>query len=136
MQASGGIAQYELNQLMQEARRQGCAMPTIQALMATVHCSKESPWRRPLEKRSLPSPKSHIRAFASETLQLVEICVAFADMALEPARLMPAHVLCLRLLYTIQVIILSGDEACDHIDRLEDILSGHHQLYMQLYGRW
>ena len=76
MQASGGIAQYELNQLMQEARRQGCAMPTIQAFMATVHCSKESPWRRPLEK------------------------------------LMPAHVLCLRLLYTIQVIILSGDEAC------------------------
>ena len=49
---------------------------------------------------------------------------------------MPAHVLCLRLLYTIQIIILSGDEACNHIDRLEDVLSGHHQLYMQLYGRW
>jgi hypothetical protein len=64
---------------------------------------------------------------------LVEIFVAFADMVLEPAGIMPAHVLCLRFLYTIQVIIMSGDEACRHIDRLDDLLSAHHTLYLELY---
>jgi len=111
-------------------------LPTIQAFMGTVSCCSAPRWRRPLQQRLGPNNNSsHIRAFASETLQLVEIFVAFADMVLEPAGIMPGHVLCLRFLYTIQVIIMLGDEACNHIDRFEDLLSAHHTLYMQLYSR-
>ena len=48
-----------------------------------------------------------MKAFAVEMLLLTSIMVAFADAALE--EVMPAHVVSLRFLHTVQVLVFLGD---------------------------
>jgi len=131
--ASGGIAQYEINQLLQQAMRDGVGMPNIQAFLRTVHLPGRPHCTLNLSQRIAPGQNTHMRAYASDMLELVEICVALGDMVLEPGGMMAGHVFCLRLLHSIQCIILRGDEACRLADRLDDLLDAHHQMYLALY---
>ena len=53
---------------------------------------------------------------------LVPALLVVASMVLRPQGLMGAHITCLEMMYTIQVIILLGNNALPHLDLLEHLL--------------
>ncbi len=130
--ASGGVAQFELNQLLCEAETRGVELAAVQEFLQLVVPAGGKRWTRDLAARVVRDDKAHMRAFASEMLLLTSIMVAFADAALE--EVMPAHVATLRFLYTVQVMVFLGDGVLAHLRLLDEILAAHHDLFLALYG--
>ena len=130
--ASGGVAQYEINQFLNETQQRGLQLTTTGEWLKLVRCPGNMRWKPDLARRCPGGNGTHIRGFASEMLLLVSCLVAFGDAALTDA--MPAHVACLRFLYTIQVLILMGDRLLAHLALLEELLAAHHDLFLALYG--
>ena len=104
--ASGGVAQFELNQLLREAETRGVQLGAAQEFAQLVVPAGGKRWTRDLAERVVRADNAHMKAFAAEMLLLTSIMVAFADAALE--EVMPAHVASLRFLYTVQVLVFLG----------------------------
>ena len=76
----------------------------------------------------------HIRAFASETIDATLVLSVLAETVLLPNNILPRHCECLLKLQHIFDILLSGDEALKHIDKLSELLIDHHKEMVSLSG--
>ena len=139
--SSGGVAQYEINQVIRRIRR---LSPT-----ADLDDSIESFLKRfvvfpkaqsgqilrnlNLKERIADKDTKHIRAFASEVLLLVVGLGLWCQIFLEPKNLMPEECRCLQLLGRILYILRSGPQAVRKIHLLQRLITSHHDLYMRLY---
>ena len=70
----------------------------------------------------------HLRGFACELLMLVPGLLVVSSMVLQPTDTMGAHVMCLQMMYTIQCLILAGNDALPYLTLLDDLLDAHHDL--------
>ena len=129
--ASGGIAQYEVNQFVRTVKAKGIALETLQEFIDSV----SQPGRKlnlKLKERVVDKDGKHIRAFASEVLVLVHLLSFFATWVLEPEGHMQQHVKCLALLAGITDILFCTDPM-SFIALLRNLLVQHHDLYVELY---
>ena len=127
--ASGGVAQYEANQFLHTVTTGGVGMRQIDDLVAQTQHARRRRFKRSLGERMVPGEGSHLRAFADETIAIVATLTIFCDMILEPVALLPHHATCMRLLFTIQCIVLMGDYALPHLQFLDELLESHHLFF-------
>jgi hypothetical protein len=133
--ASGGISQYEANQFLHGVVRNGVRLDMLQNFIGTIVLPGGNTNNRRFRfcQRLVAGDNKHIRAFAGEMLMLVPCLILFSDMVLVPAGVMEPQVACMRLLFTIQVVIMAGDRAADIVDFLDELIWAHHDLYLGLY---
>ena len=108
---------------------------SIQALVRAVHYPGVRRWTWDLARRMVGGDNKHLRGFACELLMLVPGLLVVSSMVLQPTDTMGAHVMCLQMMYTIQVLILAGNNALPYLTLLDDLLDAHHDLFMTLYPR-
>ena len=139
--ASGGVAQYEVNQFVLEAVRHGVMMGTLQEFLGCVRLPSSfgsKGIKFDLARRLQRGNDTHLKAFASEVLALTPCLLAFGEMvivgsAMEVEEALRPHVTCLALLYCIQVIVFMGDRSCLVARLFDEIVQAHHELYLLLY---
>jgi hypothetical protein len=76
---------------------------------------------------------AHLKAFAAECLEALVAIVIFFEIVYEPRGVMLQHGKCLRALKFICDIAF-GDEAKKHRAAMEQLISEHHDLFLELYG--
>ena len=135
--ASGGMSQYEVNQLVRKLLAQGgVTLQTLDEFTKSVRMPKTASrlgpkfWR----KRIVNKPKRHMRAFASEMLTAIFILGAFLDAVIKPLGSLPDHVRCFDSLRTLVCIFESGSRALLRIGLLRTTLREHHEMYVELYA--
>ena len=133
--ASGGIAQYEVNQFLLLVLNSRVSLEDLAQFQKTVHYPKSYNSIRSLDlaARLVNQPGAHIKAFAQEVLSLVPMMIFFAEMVLMPLGVLPEHTLCLRYLNDILHILRHGDGAVAFVNTLGNLVRQHHELYMALY---
>ena len=100
--ASGGFAQYEVNQFCRRVKEHGYRMEMLDSWYSCIHSPRQGyaklskHW---FSKRiSDASDRSHCQAYASEMLTVVSVLSCFADEWLTPQGFMPAEICCLKKL--------------------------------------
>ena len=88
-------------------------------------------WTRPLADRVVLGEGSHVRAFAGETILLVAALTVLSDMVLPPASVLSAYATAMRMLVTIQCLVLAG--AFPHMQLLDELLGARQELFLALY---
>ena len=134
--ASGGCAQYEINQVLLRIQKQRILPDHFQEFCNTVHLSGHEKICPDIWQRVNKGSASHIKAFASEILSLIVVLIAFMDWVFVPRNLLPRETECLRLLHTITWILQDNDLAVKkaHSRELDTLFARHHSLFMELYG--
>ena len=61
------------------------------------------------------------------------VLTGFCDMVLTPASSLPAHATTMRMLFTIQCLVLLGDSALPRMQFLDELLEAHQDLFLLLY---
>ena len=139
--SSGGVAQYELNQLIRRIRRlspgedidgsieaflkQHVVFPKAQRLSTLLHLD--------FKERVRDKNGKHIRAFASEMILLVVGVGMWCCMFLTPNNLLQDEVKCFELLGRILYILRMGPQAARKALLLQRLILEHHQLFVRLY---
>ena len=131
--ASGGVAQYEGNQLMHETKSAGVRWPLIDSFVRQTRHPGGTRFRRSLSERVTSGVDKHMRAFAGEMICVVAALTLVCDMILTPAAVLPAHATCMRMLFTTQFIALMGDSGLPHMQLLDELLEAHQVLFLALY---
>ena len=78
---------------------------------------------------------AHLKAFAAECLEALVAILFFFEIVYEPGGVMLQHGKCLRALKFICDIAF-GDEAVQHRAAMEQLISEHHDLFLELYGAY
>ena len=133
--SSGGIAQYEINQLVRQLKTIGVNPDDIDTFSRTIVWPKSAS-RLPtvfFKKRCVDKPESHIRAFAGETLSAVVALGAFADAVVKPLGLLPEFTACFDMLRNIVDILQKGEGAFLKMEVLKKAMRDHHIMYLELY---
>jgi hypothetical protein len=134
--ASGGIAQYQVNQLLRALCTIGIGLKDVDAFFSQIALpsGRSKLTRNFCQDRVVDKAEAHIRAFASEMISLVQMLGIFADAVVKPAGGLPRHTLCLDRVRELLAILVMGDEACRYTARLKELLHEHHVLYLELYS--
>lgn len=133
--ASGGLAQYEINQFVKEIRGLGIALKQLDEFGSAVVLPK-SRTKLPstfFQDRLCEDDDSCIRGFASEMLVCISILSLFNETVLKPARLLPEHVTCFG--YLADIMDLLGKQGADVVPPLRRAIDAHALLYEKLYPR-
>ena len=133
--ASGGVAQYEVNEFAKQIRDAGIPLSALDTFGKVV--------RVPKSRGNLPSKfwqdrvnmeaNCHIKAFAGEVLVAVPSLNLFASSVLQPLGLLPDHCLCLQYLNDILDILTQQHRALKFIGELEEAIGKHAVLFRRLY---
>ena len=141
--ASGGIAQYQLNQFLRRVRGAGIPLKDLHGFLLIVNgplVSRATFERFDLGKRvqdtsdHVNGNQKAIKAFSGECMDLMGRLLVLADMVLVPAGKLLDDVECLRLLHDIAHILGTGHEAVKHADLLSQNIERYVSLYLTLYG--
>ena len=141
MLSSGGVAQYELNQLIRRIRRlspDGNIDSSIESFLKQhVHFPKAQRLafvlNLDLKERVVDKDDRHIRAFASEMIMLVVGIGMWCRMFLVPRNLLAEEVQCFELLGRIIYILRMGPRAVRKAELLQRLIVRHHRLFVRLY---
>lgn len=133
--ASGGVAQYELNEIVKVFRTHGVSLEDIDEFVETLHWPRsQSKLRRGFfQSCFVSSENGHSRAFAAETLSAITALGKFADAVVKPLGVASDHVACFDSLRLIADLLSSGDCALQHVDLLKRTLATHHERFVALY---
>ena len=132
--ASGGVAQYEVNELVKKIRGAGIRLKILDEFASNVLMPKSRP-KLPstfFQDRINDEDNSCIRGFAAEMLTCIPILALFNDTILEPTGLLSEHVLCFRYLATI-MDILGKNAVNDLLPQLRRYIDDHGLLFQRLY---
>ena len=132
--ASGGVAQYEVNEFVKKIRGAGIRLKILDEFASNVLMPK-SRSKLPttfFQDRINNEDNSCIRGFAAEMLTCIPILALFNDTILEPAGLLSEHVLCFRYLATI-MDILGKNAVNDLLPQLRRYIDDHGLLFQRLY---
>ena len=140
--ASGGVAQYELNQLLRriaderdERGRKVMSINMVQDFAKFLVFPKEGGFtpKLRLADRLRDKPNKHIKAFAAEVLGWSVVLGLFCEMVLVPAGRLKAEVECFRLLGRIIYLLRLGNGCVARLRLLRTLLHEHHVRYIALY---
>ena len=133
--ASGGIAQYQVNLVVLEIGKAGVSLASIDEFCSNVSmpASRAKLSRTFFQDRVVPRPDSHIKAFASEMLTVVQVLGIFLDAVVRPAGVLQNHIVCFDLLREIAMTLVRGDDVAKTISRLRQAVKSHHELFAELY---
>ena len=134
--ASGGVAQYQLNQFVRKLIASGISRADLDAFAKTVKWPRNSTKlpKNFFQKRVVRKPGKHLRAFANETLSATDVLHFFSLLVLRPMGWKPDHVLSLELLIKIVSYIQHSANDRTILPLLEEALAQHHVTYLALYG--
>lgn len=135
LMASGGVAQYQLNQLVLALGDHGVDIDSIDEWFSSVKVPagftklKKTFFRN----RVVNQRTSHIRAFANEMLSAIVIMGLFLDVVVVPLQIaaLAEHIECFTLLICLTAILQKAD-----IRDIPDFRTGvnsHRVLFLQLY---
>ena len=133
--ASGGFAQYELNQLLLVLEDTNIPRTAVDEWCTSVvkpagftKLKKTFFQDRVVTKRS-----AHIRAFASEMLSAITLMDMFLEFVVAPLQIpaLETHIACFTLLVCIIAILQKAD--INDIGDLRTAIHSHHVLFMELY---
>ena len=133
--ASGGVAQYEVNQLLRTLVRSGVSLAQIDGFCSnvTTPSSRTNLTNTFFKDRVVDKDGSHIKAFASELLSATFCLGIFIDVVVRPTGVIPLHIACFDQLRQIVASLARGDETCQDIDRLKGNVAAHHVAFVALY---
>jgi hypothetical protein len=133
--ASGGIAQYELNQIVRVIVAENVALEEIDSWITQIQlprgmCKLK---RCFFATRIVDRPDAHIKAFAAEVLTAVTLLGFFLDAIVAPMKLaiLQPYIDCFVMLRIIFTILQRAD--IQDLELLKDATQTHHSLYMELY---
>jgi hypothetical protein len=132
--ASGGVAQYEVNQLVRNIRDKGVAFHEIDTWVQALQFPKEGVTKLPkrfFADRVVDADGKHIRAYAGEMLTAICVLGFFCDEFLAPEGILTDHLACLGHLRTMTDIFTSHRH--DLVDTLEQATVSHHVAFFHLY---
>ncbi len=131
--ASGGVGQYEVNQMVLAALGKGLTTARLDDFTATItfpQGSSKLP-KHFFRDRLVSGDTNHIKAFAAETLVAVAVLGLFCDSVLKPTDSLPEHTACLDYLRVILDILACG--ASDRVGELRRAIRQHHEMFVKLY---
>ena len=133
--ASGGIAQYEVNQFLRRLRG-FIPLERVEAFLEQLNWPSGQK-RKPhitFEYSLVDKPRAHLKMFAAETLQVIEGIGALIEgldalRAFAPLR---DEVACFMLLVRCMALLRQGDRVMGYLDRLTALLRQRHDMYLRL----
>ena len=129
--ASGGMAQYEVNEFAKAVRQLGIPLSTLDRFSRTVIL----PWGRKniprdfFQERINLENDGHVRAYATEVMVALPILVLFIETVVEPNSHLPEHCASLKLMAE----ITDMDGAVQLVTQLRDAVDKHGILFDKLY---
>ena len=133
MVASGGIAQYELNQLLRRLRARLPLEKLDVFASQYIVFEKRHKLKARFAERVVDSDGAHIRAFASEVLAMVTVVGVFLEVLRLPDDFLVREVQCFRLLHRIFDLLRLGDAVHGKLGLLRTLVAEHHRLAVSVY---
>ena len=135
LMASGGVAQYEFNQYVRRLSAAGVSLQALDAFAAQVVWPALAPsWpKQYFQKRVVNEDDAHLKAFASELFQLMDILSLLLHLVVWPARILERETKCLVSMMAIINILASQEKALLCLEELEAEIAKHHTMFMDLY---
>ena len=135
--ASGGLAQYQCNQLVRQIIRCGWSLGELDEFAQTITLPKSAAKlpKRFFQRRIRLRDGKKFKAFAGETLSVISLLGYFCDAILKPKGALHSHTRCFDLLRLLTDIILLGDRALEKGDLLQRTQCEHMRLFSELYPK-
>ena len=133
--ASGGIFQYQLNQLILALRTHGIEPECIDAFPVVFPRAYTRLKTSFFSDRYVRNEKAHMRAFGSEMLTAVVKMAFFMDLVAAPVGQLPRHCVHIRQAKNIIDMLLSGDVVLGRLATLDKLLKEHHDMFLSLHGQ-
>ena len=135
--ASGGLAQYQCNQLVRNVKRLGWTLEDLDEFAQSIKPprSTDKLRKRFFQTRIRLRDGKKLKAFAGETLSVISVLGYFCDAILKPRRTLESHTRCFDLLRLLTDIILLGDRALEKGDLLQRTQCEHMKLFSRLYPK-
>ena len=110
--ASGGLAQFQCNDFICAVEAIGVPIASLQSFCEEVALPSGLRIRAQLAERVRKEAPFHLKAFASEMLDIIVCLNAFCDMVLVPEGMLPAETACMGYLWNVTLLLLNmGDRA-------------------------
>lgn len=134
--ASGGVAQYELNEFLKSLQSTGISLQVLNdfASLMVVPKSRQALPRNFFLDRLNMEDNSPMKTFSSEVLTAVPIVVLFCDTVLQPCSVLPDHCQSMRHLGDILDIVTQQGKALLMLNFLEESIDKHGVLFKKLYA--
>ena len=133
--ASGGVLQYEANQLVRSIVQARVGLAELDEfaskMVLPAHLVKLG--KSYFQQRVVDKPGAHIHAFASEMFLVADALYLFITKVLEPANLLLEHCRCFKLMCGVLQTLKAGDSAVQEARPLRHALQAHHGMFMRLY---
>lgn len=136
LMASGGVAQYEFNQYARRlCAKTGMNFEALDDFAAQIQWPKKAAsWpKNYFTKRIVSEDDAHIKAFASELFQCMDILNMLVDVLARPANILQQETACLESMMAIIFLLSLQEEVLDHIPQLDSEIAKHHRLFLDLY---
>ena len=132
--SSGGIVQYQVNAYVMALMQHNISLETLDSFAGTVTLPNGLKLGKSFfASRIVTKPNAHIKAFASEVINVVYVLALFTSLVVAPSGMMSQHVECFQLLVAIVKIMKSEAYVLANLDTLESYLEKHGTLYVELY---
>ena len=134
--ASGGVCQYECNEYVKVLKEQGILPGQLDAFATQVTFPKKHQ-RLPkkfFQERVNWEDNTVLKAFAGETLLVVDTLVLSNRIVLEPLGVLQDHRECLELVASILGILSGGTAAHQFQHELKQKIARHNKLFDKLYS--
>ena len=132
--ACGGIAQYEFNQYARRLCSAGVSLQALDNLAAEIVWPKGAYWsKKYFQKRVVDKDGAHLKAFASELFQLMDIWRLILQLVVGPAGILEQETKSLESIMKIIDILSMQEEALPLVGDLEIEIAKHHAWFLELY---
>ena len=130
--ASGGVLQYQFNQLLFELNRLGISPASVDEFVYILPKSHTKLKSTFFNDRFVKHPRKHLRAFGSEMFSAASKLALFMAVVVDPIPALPQHSALLRLARRMLELLLLGDRVLGLLNELDTTIKEHHVLYKQL----
>ena len=130
--ASGGIFQYQLNQVVLQLQSLGVQPAAVDAFPVVFPKAHTKLKKTFFADRYVKNDKAHLKAFGSEVMTALTKMCFFMDVVAAPVGALVRHTRHLRQARCVVDLLLSGDLILGRLATLERLLQDHHELYMAL----
>ena len=136
LMASGGVAQYEFNQYTRRlCQATGMNLAALDDFAAQIQWPKKAAsWpKHYFTKRVVNEDDSHVKAFASELFQIIDILNMLVHVLVKPGHILPQETACLESMMNIISLLSMQENVLAHLPKLEREIAKHHKLFLDLY---
>ena len=136
LMASGGVAQYEFNQYTRRlCKTTGMTLAALDDFAAQLHWPKNAAsWpKNYFQKRVVNEDDAHVKAFASELFQYMDILNMLVHVLVQPGNLLEQETACLESMMNMISLLSMQENVLAHLPQLENEIAKHHQLFLDLY---